>query len=80
MIGPGTGIAPFMAFLEEREYKLSQKEPEATIALIPCPYILYFGCRYENGDFIYKDRIRQYENDKIIDKLYLAFSRDNVNS
>ncbi|CAD8177566.1 unnamed protein product [Paramecium pentaurelia] len=70
MIGPGTGIAPFIGFLQEREIFLqnqAQKQNE---------YILYFGCKHENGDFIYKDQLREFQRRKIIDKFYTAFSRD----
>ncbi|CAD8086385.1 unnamed protein product [Paramecium sonneborni] len=70
MIGPGTGVAPFIGFLQERQIFLQsqlQKHNE---------YILYFGCKHENGDFIYKDQLREFERTNIIDQFYTAFSRD----
>jgi sulfite reductase (NADPH) flavoprotein alpha-component len=42
MVGPGTGVAPFIAFAEEREVKKSQAEAW-----------LYFGCRSYKADYIY---------------------------
>lgn len=64
MIGPGTGIAPFIAFVEEREEKGSTGENW-----------LFFGCRYEKQDFLYADELRNLANRGFI-KLFTAFSRD----
>lgn len=65
MVGPGTGIAPFRAFLEERQ---------ATKA--PGRNWLFFGNPHAASDFIYEDEIRQMEKDGVINELSLAFSRD----
>lgn len=72
MIGPGCGLAPFRGFLQEKEYFLENKiinpdEMEMT---------LYFGCKHENGDYIYKDEIDQFVKNKILQKYFCAFSRD----
>ena len=47
----GTGVAPFRAFLQEREQL--HKEGQA---LGPCTY--YYGCRYEKKDFVFGDYIK----------------------
>lgn len=39
---------------------------------------LFFGCRHEEGDFIFKDQIKQWVNNGVINKFYPAFSRDSV--
>jgi sulfite reductase (NADPH) flavoprotein alpha-component len=65
MIGPGTGIAPFRAFLQERR---------ATGAT--GRNWLFFGNRNCGSDFIYRDEILAYEQDGFLTRLDLAFSRD----
>jgi sulfite reductase (NADPH) flavoprotein alpha-component len=67
MIGPGTGIAPFRAFLEERH---------ATKA--PGKNWLFFGDQHEACDFIYRDEIEAFRADGTLTRLDLAFSRDGA--
>ena len=47
LVGPGTGCAPFRAFIEERAI-LSANE-------LAAPILIFFGCRNEANDFLYKD-------------------------
>ncbi|KAG9115183.1 NADPH-cytochrome P450 reductase [Ceratobasidium sp. 392] len=57
MIGPGTGVAPFRGFVQER-VALARKaiEKNGPDALADWGQIsLYYGCRHENEDFLYKD-------------------------
>ena len=65
MVGPGTGIAPFRVFLEERK---------ATNA--PGRNWLFFGNPHAATDFIYEEEITSMQKDGVIQKLDLAFSRD----
>jgi len=65
MVGPGTGVAPFRAFLEERE------NTEAT-----GKNWLFFGDQTYKDDFIYKTELINMQKKGLIDKLDLAFSRD----
>ena len=55
MVCGGTGIAPFIAFCQEKE-----KLMETAIDKCPGEYTLYFGCRHQEGDFIFKDQIKGY--------------------
>lgn len=71
MVGPGTGLAPFRGFIQERhQEKESGKEMGDTI--------LYFGCRKKSEDFIYEDELLDYESKGTLTSLNLAFSRDQV--
>ena len=69
MIGPGTGLAPFRGFIQERHWMIQENKPVGDT-------ILYFGCRKKSEDFLYEDELNQYVKSKAITKLYLAFSRD----
>lgn len=64
MIATGVGLAPFMGFLDECARAESK-----------CGIYLYYGCRYENQDFIYKNMLQDYQKDKVLTKLFTAFSR-----
>ena len=71
MIGPGTGVAPMRALLQERNYQKSKEK------LAVGKNILYFGCKRESLDFIYADELKAFHNEGCIDRLYLAFSREH---
>lgn len=69
MIGPGTGIAPFMGFIQERGWLKQQgKEVGETV--------LFFGCRHKNEDYIYQEELEEAEKDGVLTQLNVAFSRD----
>ncbi|KAG5885625.1 hypothetical protein JTB14_006171, partial [Gonioctena quinquepunctata] len=68
MIGPGTGLAPFRGFIQERN--LCKEEGKGVGETV-----LYFGCRKRNEDFIYDDELLEYQQKGLL-SLHLAFSRD----
>ncbi|MEX0295447.1 molybdopterin-dependent oxidoreductase [Pseudomonas putida] len=66
MIGPGTGIAPFRAFLEEREARGAKGENW-----------LFFGEQYAATDFYYQEQLQAWQASGHL-RLDTAFSRDQA--
>jgi NADPH-ferrihemoprotein reductase len=71
MVGPGTGIAPMRAILQER-----QNQSQAGKAVGDT--LLFFGCRRSDEDFIYEDELLGYTQDGTLTNLYTAFSREQT--
>ncbi|RMQ44354.1 Sulfite reductase, alpha subunit [Pseudomonas cichorii] len=66
LIGTGTGIAPLIGLLEQLE---SQASSPTTC--------LVFGDRHQASDFLYRERIEQWQAQGLLDHVLTAFSRDN---
>jgi sulfite reductase (NADPH) flavoprotein alpha-component len=67
MVGPGTGVAPFRAFLEERQ-SIGAKGKNW----------LFFGDQRRNTDFLYEEQLTTWQSDGLLTRLDLAFSRDQA--
>uniref|UniRef100_A0A8D0AIJ5 Nitric oxide synthase n=1 Tax=Sander lucioperca TaxID=283035 RepID=A0A8D0AIJ5_SANLU len=69
LVGPGTGIAPFRSFWQQRLHDLEH-------GIESCPMILVFGCRQSEMDHIYKEETIQAKNKEAFKELYAAYSRE----
>jgi sulfite reductase (NADPH) flavoprotein alpha-component len=67
MVGPGTGIAPFRAFLEERRATGAQGKNW-----------LFFGDQKSSTDFLYREELEAFHRDGLLTRLDLAWSRDQA--
>ena len=67
MIGPGTGVAPFRAFLQERQ-ALGAKGKNW----------LFFGAQRESCDYAYKEDFARLRSDGVLTRLDCAWSRDQA--
>ena len=65
MIGPGTGIAPFLGFLDERRAKGARG-----------PNWLFFGEQRRATDHYYEHELAAFQHDGVLQRLDVAFSRD----
>lgn len=70
MVGPGTGIAPFRAFIQEFRTRTGEHKYGETV--------LYFGCRTSTSDYIYRDELESALADGTLNQLHLAFSRESA--
>ena len=82
MIGPGTGIAPMRAILQDRKHQYEEmtqasKNENGGDGGGDCDMhnVLYFGCKKEELDYIYRDELEGYKNEGILKDLHVAFSR-----
>ena len=67
MVGPGTGIAPFRAFLAERQ----------AVGATGSSW-LFFGDRHRATDYLYREDLEEFTASGTLTRLDLAFSRDGV--
>jgi sulfite reductase (NADPH) flavoprotein alpha-component len=67
MVGPGTGVAPFRAFLQDRQSTGAKGKNW-----------LFFGAQREKCDYAYREDFHQMKQDGILTRLDCAFSRDQA--
>ncbi len=66
MVGPGTGIAPFRSFIQERAVNKSAGKSW-----------LFFGDQHAATDYLYQDELEQYQREGVLTRIETAFSRDS---
>eukprot|EP00210_Caulerpa_lentillifera_P001618 g1556.t1 len=69
LIGPGTGVSPFVGFLQER----AELMKDWNGPLGPC--WLFYGCRRDDEDFLFKTELQSLKDEGILTNFYTAFSR-----
>ncbi|KAL7552873.1 hypothetical protein ACHAWF_016118, partial [Thalassiosira exigua] len=117
LVGPGTGIAPFIGFLSHRQAQAASLESAEAAEMtsegtwrggydldpnelklsrgdarglnLAADYAsrhqemgeidLFFGCRHENHDYLYREDLEAFRDRGILTNLYTAFSRDGAN-
>jgi sulfite reductase (NADPH) flavoprotein alpha-component len=67
MVGPGTGIAPFRAFLQERQAAGARGKNW-----------LFFGAQHEKCDYAYREDFAKFKQDGLLTRLDCAWSRDQA--
>jgi sulfite reductase (NADPH) flavoprotein alpha-component len=67
MVGPGTGVAPFRAFLQERKATGAKGKNW-----------LFFGSQHKHCNYFYDDEFEKMKNDGFLTRLDLAWSRDSA--
>ncbi|XP_030848141.1 NADPH--cytochrome P450 reductase [Strongylocentrotus purpuratus] len=70
MVGPGTGLAPFRGFIQERDFYRKDETKKVGDS------ILFFGCRKSTEDYIYKDELDEYLKNGTLTNVHVAFSRE----
>ncbi|MBX9742799.1 MAG: sulfite reductase subunit alpha [Chthoniobacterales bacterium] len=67
MVGPGTGIAPFRAFLHDRRASGASGK-----------HWLFFGDQRSETDFLYREELKAFQKEGTLHRLDTAFSRDQT--
>jgi sulfite reductase (NADPH) flavoprotein alpha-component len=67
MIGPGTGIAPFRAFLQERKATGAKGKNW-----------LFFGSQHQHCNYFYREELENYQREKFLARCDCAWSRDSA--
>jgi len=76
MVGPGTGIAPFRAFVAERTHVLAGHVGEEGGSSPLGEAVLFFGCRSRDEDYIYAEELAVAARTGVLTALHVAFSRE----
>jgi sulfite reductase (NADPH) flavoprotein alpha-component len=67
MVGPGTGIAPFRAYLQERKATGAKGKNW-----------LFFGSQHQHCNYFYREEFEEYQRDGFLTRLECAWSRDQA--
>uniref|UniRef100_A0A8D0G5V9 Methionine synthase reductase n=1 Tax=Sphenodon punctatus TaxID=8508 RepID=A0A8D0G5V9_SPHPU len=73
MVGPGTGVSPFIGFLQHRK-KLQEEHEDWKFG----ETWLFFGCRHQDRDYLFREELRQFVENGTLTHLKVCFSRDST--
>ena len=74
LVGPGTGIAPFVGFLQHRLLLLRSSSSSSSLPKSgEC--LVFFGCRWEKSEYLYRKELEEMEKEGVC-KVVTAFSRE----
>ncbi|KAG0303950.1 hypothetical protein BGZ98_006096 [Dissophora globulifera] len=85
MIGPGTGVAPFIGFLEHRAEQRKIKKRLVNIGVgsrrqhlddLFGDMWLFFGCRHRERDWLFRSQMEEYKQEGVLTELHVAVSRE----
>ncbi|KAK9768909.1 hypothetical protein K7432_000036 [Basidiobolus ranarum] len=84
MVGPGTGVAPFVGFCQHRDEQRKIKARMGTLGRNSAMDIensfgemwLFYGCRHKERDFLYREELEDMKNRDVIKELAVCFSRE----
>ncbi|XP_064643389.1 methionine synthase reductase-like [Lineus longissimus] len=72
MIGPGTGVAPFIGFLSHRQEEVAVRGTQFG------KMWLFYGCRHKERDYLYEKEIKGFKDERLLTELSVCFSRDPI--
>ncbi|GAA6099047.1 methionine synthase reductase [Tachysurus ichikawai] len=75
MVGPGSGVAPFIGFLQQREKERERNQDSAFGETW-----LFFGCRHKDRDFIFREELEKFVENGTLNHLKVCFSRAEPDS
>ncbi|XP_026793740.3 methionine synthase reductase [Pangasianodon hypophthalmus] len=70
MVGPGSGVAPFIGFLQQRQKERARNQDSAFGETW-----LFFGCRHQDRDFIFREELERFVENGTLSHLKVCFSR-----
>jgi methionine synthase reductase len=71
MVGPGTGVSPFIGFLQHRKAQKADGKSAGKS-------VLFYGCRHPDKDFLLRSELEHFVADGTLNQLVAAFSRYNA--
>ncbi|XP_028289968.1 methionine synthase reductase isoform X2 [Gouania willdenowi] len=73
MVGPGTGVAPFIGFLQHRE-ETRKTHPDRVLGNT----WLFYGCRHKDRDYLFREDLEGFVSSGTLTHLKVCFSRDDA--
>ncbi|PKK72650.1 hypothetical protein RhiirC2_679852 [Rhizophagus irregularis] len=75
MIGPGTGVAPFVGFIQHREQQIIAERKLINIEKTFGEMWLFYGCRDIEKDYLYREELERFSENGFLKELLVVISR-----